>query len=312
MQIAVLLTPEIRNIGNSKINFGGLELLKKCTPEDTIFHYIESVETASNLFNNPAELLPEYNRKIIEQCDCLVVFGGSFLSKYAVSIFEQLKTLECKKILLGVGFYEDINDELELYKTLPEYFDYIFVRDKESYDALRQEDRYTNIINFLDLAFWLNIDKYKILGIEPYSVVNIDSPENITLQEILLQRYPNSIISRNNPAATHLNNADICGSYKCFVASRCSEYLKLYANADFVSTNRVHTFLSCLLANVPCRFFFECKEGYERYFLFRQIGLYLMPGETYSNYETYLTKLNKLKPEMEEKLTNILKSLTCG
>jgi exopolysaccharide biosynthesis predicted pyruvyltransferase EpsI len=306
MKIAVLLTPEIRNTGNSFINEGGLELLKKCTPSDTVFYYIEAVETSNDLFLYPTELLPEYNRKIIEQCDWLVVFCGSLLSKYAISMFDQLKTLKVKKILLGAGFYENINTELELYKTLPEYFNYIFVRDKESYDALKQE--YTNVINFIDLAFWLDVEKYKVSGIEPYTVVNIDSPENNALQEVLLQRYPKAIISRNNPTFTHICNSELSKNYKCFVASRYSAYLKLYSNAEFVATNRVHTFLNCILAKVPSRIFFECKEGYERYFLFKQIGLTPIPGEIYNNYEPYLAKLNELKLTMEDALTNILKT----
>jgi len=308
MLVATLLPPSIRNVGNSFVTGGGLELLKKCTPSDTIFQHIEAIETANDLFLYPTELLSEYNRKIIEQCDWLVVFCGSLLSKYAVSMIEELKLLKVKKILLGAGFYEDINSELELYKTLPEYFDYIFVRDTESYNALKQGEKYTNIINFIDLAFWLEVEQYKVSGIEPYAVVNIDSPENEVLQEALLQKYPKATISRNNPTCTHICNSELSKNYKCFVASRHSAYLKLYSNAEFVATNRVHTFLNCILAKVPCQFFFDCKEGYERRFLFKQIGMNLIPGEIYNNYEPYLTKLNELKTSKETELTDILKS----
>jgi len=312
MRIAVLYTPEIKNVGNAFINGGGLALIAKArvtVPESFIgdkIELVEALETSGNAFNYPTQAIPEYNRKLIESCDWLIMFGGSCLSRYTINLFEEVKTLKVKKILLGVGFYEGIEKELPLHKDLPLHFDHVFLRDKESYDAMKQE--YDNVYDSIDLAFWLDYyyvpDKEKVT---PYSAINIDSPER-GIQEDLYKNYNNSYLVRNDPTKTSICNSDLGKNYKCFVAEKWHEYIKFYANASFVATNRVHTFLACILYNIKCQCHLHYTAAYERHFLFRQVGLELESGKVYreEDYIPIRATIKKRKKETEKLLTNIL------
>ncbi len=311
MQIAVLITPEIKNIGNAFINRGALALIDKIKYSNTIIHKIEARETSNNLFNYPTKCLTEYNRQVIEGCDWLIVIGGSCLSRYMVDFFTEIGQLNVKKILLGAGFYEGIEKELELHKTLPEQFDYIFARDQETTMALIQEGKYENVYSGIDLAFWMDEHKDADLlskNIKPYSVINIDSPERGGLQARLCAENKDHIISRNNSYATGICNAALGKDHKCFVAENWYEYTRLYANARYVATNRVHTLLACILFDTPCQPFLDYTSSYERFFLFKQIGLEVETAKTYSvdDYKPFKKVLEGQKFQMEEQLTSIL------
>jgi len=306
-----MTTPEIKNIGNAFINSGGINLIKKSLPKNSEVHYIEALETSGNLFNYPTKAVSIYNKKLVENCDWLIVLGGSCLSRYMIGLFEEVKQLKVKKILLGAGFYEGIEKELPMYKDLPEYFDWIFVRDKESFKALRQGGKYINIVNGLDMGFWLNMDEYKIDGVEKYSVVNIDSPERGELQKRLTAKHKNAIISRNNSMFTHICNSDLGKNYNCFVAEKWFEYIRLYTNAEFVATNRVHTFLACIMADTPCQPFLDYTAAYERFFLFKQIGLEIEPAKVYTkkDYDVYKKKMETEKFRVEHVLSLVFQNL---
>lgn len=303
MQIAVLVTPEIRNVGNAFINRGAFELIHKCIPFTCDVHYIEALETSNVLFNYPTKCIPEYNKQLIESCDWLIVLGGSCLSRYMINMFNEVKQLKVKKILLGAGFYEGVEKELPLYQNLPEQFDWIFARDKETFNALRQDGKYHNIVNSLDLAFWLDVETYKIPNSKPYSVINIDSPERGVLRERIYKERDNSIMSWNDSSMTKVCNAEVGKKHNCFIAEKWYEYIKLYANAEFVATNRVHTTLACILADVPCQPFLDYTAAYERFFLFKQIGLEIKTASVYKDYSEYKKKLSVEKELIESLLT---------
>ena len=308
--ITVLVPPGIRNIGNSFISLGAIRLIRKCLSYYDKFKVeeIEALETSNKLFNYPTKVLPEYNKKRIEDSDRLIVIGGSCLSRYFVNFFEEIKQLKVPKILLGAGFYEGIDKELELHKDLPFDFDYIFVRDQETWKALSQDGHYKNVISSIDLAFWLNLKPFKIEEVKPYSVVNIDSPER-GIQERLYNEHENSVMSRNDSSKTSICNSEFGKKYNCFVAERPNEYLKLYANAEHVATNRIHTFLACILSGTSCQPFIDYTASYERFFLFKQIGLVIETAKIYTkkDYKKYLPKLERMKARTEGLLTDILK-----
>jgi Polysaccharide pyruvyl transferase len=308
MNIAVLVTPEIRNIGNAFINQGAFELIAETVPFNSNIHYIETFETGNILFNYPTKCITEANKRLIESCDWLIVLGGSCLSRYMINMFNEVKELKVKKILLGAGFYEGIEKELPLYKDLPEHFDWIFTRDKETFEALKQGDKYDNIVDSIDMAFWMDVEPYKIQGVKPYSVINIDSPERGALQEKLYREHKHSVMSRNDSSRTDICNTNFGRDHKCFVAEKWYEYIKLYANAEYVATNRVHTFLACILADIPCQIFIDYTAAYERFFLFKQIGLKIETGKLYTSkdYEKYINNLLNKKIYVEEKLYSIL------
>lgn len=104
----------------------------------------------------------------------------------------------------------------------------------------------------LDLAFWLEVERYKIAlpDSKKYSVINLDSPEKAELQDRLYTEHSNPIIYRNNPNFVHVCNSDLGKNNRVFVAERWEEYLKLYCNASYVATNRVHTFMEQHLINI--------------------------------------------------------------
>ena len=310
MKIAVMYTPELKNIGNSLINKGADILLNKTFGWKEL-HKIEALETGNNSFNYPTKSITDYNKKIIEHCDWLIVLGGSCLSRYMINFFEEVKQLRVKKILLGVGFYEGLEKEMELHKDLPKYFDYIFARDDETAEALQQGGTYGNIYSGLDTAFWIDEYKDDLLPVKidrNYSVINIDSPERGALQERLCNENEDHIISRNNPYLSSICNSHLGKEHKCFVAEKWYEYIRLYANARYVATNRVHTFLTCILFDTPCQPFIDYTASYERFFLFKQMGLKLETAKKYMS-EDYVKVSDILKwqkTKMEDKLTQVL------
>jgi len=313
MKVVLLTTPGTKNVGNAYINEGGRQLLKKVLPVGTQIYEAKALEMSnSDLFYYPNDCLTEYDRKIIEQADWLFVLGGSCLSSYMFKTFETLKNLKAKKILLGIGFYENLERELEMYKDLPEHFDYIFVRDQETCDTLSQNDKYENIFSSLDMAFWVDINNKIIpepISVTPYTVVQIDSPIRVKLQEILLDKYPNPYIVRDGLTRATGCVSEVERNHKRFSAERWWEYVRFYCNATQVATNRVHTFLICILAGTPCQPFIDYSYSYERFFLYKQIGLQLETARVYTkeDYKLYMPKLKKMKEETQ----NILKNIIC-
>lgn len=310
MKIAVLYTPEIKNIGNAFINRGAAVLIDKLFSNSEIFR-IEALESGGDMFNYPTQCITNYNKQIIENCDWLIVLGGSCLSRYMVGFFAEVKQLKVKKILLGVGFYEGIEKELPLHKDLPNYFEAIFARDQETAIALIQDGKYDNIYSGLDTAFWLNETKENLMPIEnktSYSAVNIDSPERGNLQAKLCSENKDHIISRNNSYKTNIFNTDLGKNHKCFVAENWYEFIRFYANARYVATNRVHTFLACILFDTPCQTFIDYTASYERFFLFKQIGLKIETNKKYTveDYIPYKKTLEAAKFNMEEQLISIV------
>lgn len=138
MRVSVLVTPERHNIGNSFINKGALRLIEKTVPVGTEIFILEAFEITNNLFKYPEKLFTEVNKSIVDKSDVLVVCGGSCLSRFMLNFFKELTTVKIPKLLLGAGFYEGYKQETKLYDTLPEDFDFIFTRDKDSHTTLRQ------------------------------------------------------------------------------------------------------------------------------------------------------------------------------
>lgn len=310
MKIAIVYTPEIKNIGNAFINRGAKIMLERIFSEHYIYE-IEAFESGNDNFNYPSTSFTDYNKQLMESCDWLIVLGGSCLSKYLVSFFNEVKQLQVKKILLGVGFYEGIKKELPLHRDLPEYFDHIFTRDEESATALQQEGKYNNVYSGLDMAFWMNEYHDKLVPIKnekEYSIINIDSPERGALQTKLCKENPDHIITRNNSYHTHICNGELGKEHKCFIPANWYEFYRLYANARYVATNRVHTFLNCLLTKTPCQVFMDYISSYERFFLFGQLGLKIQTGKLYTkeDYDQYAHTLTVLKLDYEGDLKHII------
>lgn len=316
VKIAVLYCPTIGNIGNEFINMGAEELLKKCflnIPNAEITN-IETLEIGNGSFMYPRDYLSPVDRVIVGEADLIFFIGGSCLAKYYVNIFEDLSKFKGKKFILGASFYEDVKSELELFKSLPNKFDYIFVRDETTWDLLSESGKYNNVINGLDLAFFIDSSKIPRLENRLENVlVNIDSPELGELIDDLYYEHPSSIIVWNIPYKTEVSNSRHAKhNKKLLVAERGDTYLKNIANCKLIYTNRVHTFLTAFLFNTPCEILYGEPREYERYFLYRKIGLEIIRGKRYSE-EDYAEPKKILeieKQRMEETLTNLISNIS--
>jgi exopolysaccharide biosynthesis predicted pyruvyltransferase EpsI len=319
MKITVLYTPGIWNIGNDFINQGAKALLKNVfAGGEYIINNLELLETSSLLFNYRTDWTTPYGREVIKNSDLLIVIGGSCLNRYMKHIFDDIAKLPIPKILMGASFYENHETETELYKNLHEQFDYIFTRDEVTYNGISNNKQYKNVINGIDLAFWLPEQIPKAIQTENlpkdfYAVVNIDSPENSKMQSDLIEAkkkkgFENIYLSRNNPRQVGICNSDLGKNHKVFVAEKWYEYMRFYGAASEVSTNRVHTFLVCLMMAVPCQFCHDVVQNFARYFLFKRVGIKLDSTKIYSeeDYKELMPKLFEIKKSLENKLKVIL------
>ena len=322
MKIAVLYTPGIWNIGNDFINQGAKAFIKNVFGGgEHIINNIETLETSSLLFNYRTDWTTPYGRELIKNSDLLIVLGGSCLNRYMKHIFDDIAKLPIKKILMGASFYENYKTETELYKNLHEQFDYIFTRDAVTYNGISNNKEHKNVINGIDLAFWLSDRIPEIIQAEnfpeqKYAVVNIDSPENGKMQSDSIQAkkkkgYQDIYLSRNNPRQVGICNNDLGKNHKVFVAEKWYEYMRFYGAASEVSTNRVHTFLACMMLNTPAQFCHDKVEDFARYFLFHRIGMELDSAKLYTaeDYAKLMPALYETKKGLENKLKVIVSYL---
>lgn len=318
MKVAVLYTPGIWNIGNEFINQGAKQLIKNVfAGGEHEINNIELLETSNLLFNYRTDWTTPYNKNLINNSDLLIVVGGSCLNRYMKHIYDDIAKINIPKIMLGVSFYEDLNKEAELYKNLYQQFDYVFTRDEATYKAISKNKEHKNIINSIDMAFWLQeripeVIQTENLPIEEYGVVNIDSPENSKMQSDLIldkqKRFKDVYISRNNPRQVGICNNDIGKNNKVFIAEKWYEYLRFYGSAGEVSTNRVHTFLACILLNTPAQFCHDPTNVFARYFLFNRVGMKLDSTKIYreADYQELMERLYELRKNTENKLKVII------
>jgi exopolysaccharide biosynthesis predicted pyruvyltransferase EpsI len=317
MRISVLYTPGIWNIGNEFINQGAKVLIRNVFGGgEHKINNIELLETSSLLFNYRTDWATPYDKNIIKNSDLLIVVGGSCLNRYMKHIFDDIAKLGVPRILLGASFYEDHLKETKLYRTLHAKFDYIFTRDAVSYNGISDNKKNENVINGIDLAFWMQevlpkVIQPQYLPEEKYVVVNIDSPENAKMQSDLIKAkkekgFETVYISRNNPRMVGICNNDLGKEHPVFVAEKWYEYIRFYGSAQEVSTNRVHTFLVCLLLGVPVQFCHDVvKEGgFARHLLFEKLGIKLDSTKIYTSedYKEFAGRLYEMKKNTENKL----------
>lgn len=311
MRVALLLPPEHFNVGNAFLSYGGQYLVKK------VFNWkyrnfeiipIEVLDTGISSFKFRSNFTIKYNEKLLDTCDWVIMFGGSCLSTYMKPIFEEIYQIKAKKILLGAGFYDKFHEEKYIYQDMYKYFDYVFVRDQITYNWISNFGKNQNIFFSLDLAFWL--DNYKEIllpikdRIKDYSIVNLDSPLNENLENEYRAEIENCYIMRNNPHDIKLCNQ----KDNVFIAGAWFAYLRFIANAKEVITNRVHTFVACIVFNVPCRFIFDSRGEYQRYFLIERLGITLKSGEllTFKQYKNMKKIMKNLRTKTESDLFNLI------
>ena len=322
MKVAILYTPGIWNIGNEFINQGAKILIEKvlkysANPNIQIFE-METLETGNDSFKHKTPSISDYNQEILkgfEENDWVIMIGGSCLSRYMQGAFHHfLSCSPAKKMLLGAGFYENIHEEYELYKDLPEQLNAIFVRDKKTYDLLSKNGKYKNVFNSLDMSFWLfdKMDEFLPIGKTkyPYTVVNIDSPEISDLRDSIYNNGDSSILSWNNPTKIGVCNSDIAKNHKVFISEKYQEYIKLYGGATEVHTNRIHTFAICLMADIPCHIYFGTDPNYHRYYLFEQIGVKIYHDYKYD--EEYYAKVYPVMQAKKNTIEGLLTKILLG
>lgn len=312
MKITVVETPEIFNVGNAFINRGGRNLVEKIFKGHDIC-YIKSMESGNTSLSYPSSAFCEYSSQLLKSSDLIIVFGGSCLNRYAIHQFEFLKKLANTKILLGAGFYENIQNEFDAYGEIVNQFDLIITRDEKTYGLLSGGGKLENVIDGVDLSFWLGNEKYRLLPEKPkrnYFVLNLDSPEKAeTIRRIFKERKKeNPIVSWNNPTrVTNIYNSDWAETYRSYIGESWEDYLRFYGAASEVLTNRLHTFSACLSMGTPCRILFD-KADYGRYMFLLKAIPELSPDPVYQkeDFEEAKKRLLKEKDKTEKILYHFL------
>jgi len=314
MKIAVIETPEIFNIGNAFINQGGRILVENTFAREHQITYLKSMESGNLALSNHSEPFCEYSCQILEAADLIIVFGGSCLNRYAIRQFDYLKILHQPKILLGAGFYENIKNEFEIYGNIVNEFDLIFTRDEKTYALLSGGGNLKNVIDSIDLSFWLQHEQYRLMSEAPkraYFVLNLDSPEKAeTMRRIFKERKEeNPIISWNNSTRVeNIFNSDWSKTYRSFIGDGWEDYLKFYGAASEVLTNRLHTFAACMAMDTPCRILFD-KANYGRYMFLLKAFPNLSPDPVYQkkDFEKARKRLFKYQDNAQRILHNFFK-----
>ena len=317
MKIAVLDTTGRWNIGNEFINNGLYNLLLDSPSGEHVNYdlvYFRQFESANERLNYPSDWMTKYNKKAINECDVMVMAGGSCLSKYHVKMFQKIRRdINIPIILTGASFYENIELEKDIYSNIFDLFDHVFARDHATYDALPDGNKHKSI----DTAFWIGDSRKRSVfrqgRLRDYSVVNIDSPENAKMQFDLAASLKGDIwLSRNNPSEMTIFNSDLGRDYNVFVGETLEEYVRFYGHAKHVATNRVHTFLVCLLAGTPVQFCHDVVTDFARYFLFHEIGMKLdstkvVTPEDFKAYETILAVKKQMTADELHEVINSYK-----
>jgi hypothetical protein len=299
-------------VGNAFINAGGEYLVRQVFPDAEYFAF-EFFDSAIPLnYKYPSEtLLKNDIRFINENCDVAFIFSGCIISKYTKNILDELARLKCKKVLLGAGSYQYDDFDKKLSLAVAKKYDYIFTRDNLSYNFF---DGAENVFSAIDLAFFVkdSINNTNLRG--KYAVVNID-PIEVNYTKIKQERrklklrlaYDKIYIVENTTVKHDMKSYLYIGYW--------DNLFKLYSNAKYVITNRIHTAVCCTCYTTPFKYIGTDEGGnIGRNTLFPAIddNFILENGRMYkaSELNTYLPVIEQKKAAYINKLRKVLNKYT--
>jgi hypothetical protein len=298
-KIAILKCPSNLNLGNEFIDNGGIYLLKDIFKDNYCIEDFEVLDTSQDngVINNINIL--DY----LETFEYLFILSGSLISDEGFLILKKILNIKGpKKILLGIGCYRYNKKEQMICKFLEKKYDYIFTRDNLTFSYF--ENKKNNVFLSIDLAFYLNNYVSKINNNNnnnKYAVINIgDIPDCLSqikkeLNE-LKEKYKYVYIVENTSYRCTLKDFKYDEElYNHYVFYTFWESLyRLYQNADYVVTMRIHTSIVCLSNNIKFKYVGNDEGG--------KIGRNVLFNKFIKlekNKEYYLT--NKIEEIEEEK-----------
>lgn len=339
-KIALLKCPGALNIGNEFINIGGEYVVKRLFKELNIeceYYDFEFFETDQPQYEFRMPWNISQNIDFIKSVDLIVIFGGSIFSQHLYQFLDEIGQIKTKKIILGAGFYAYDQKEVEYVKNPLKEYSLISCRDNVTYKKL-ENNNLTNILNGIDMAFFIEksysfykslkskniidsielnnslLKRKKISDInfkfkngetsKGYCVINIDmlEPNKKLVQKLLNKLKPHfrEVYVVENTSKLHNFNNYIH-------LSRWSEFYKIYANADFVITSRIHSSVVCSTFGTPFLYLGKDSGGkLGRNTLFNQIDTKLEYAKLYCDEE--LEKITSVIDIKREEYIKELKS----
>lgn len=284
-KIVLLLPVGSFNVGNEFIGTGLVNLINSLFPQCNIFRF--ETERSKEIF-----LKEEID--FVNSCELLIYAGGSVIGDYCYTYVESINAIKIPKILLGAGFSEYKNENTEICNKFLNIFDYIYTRDDITYNFMKKIN-YKKVFSGLDLGFFVNDNinipketfKYSIDNVE---VTTFPSNNNLTYKTENTYKSKNHVWCGKHPYICH-------GYWETLVS--------LYANASYVETSRVHTFLVCILNGVETLYKNPNSINPDRHSLFCKIGLDLTK-ETFVSKNKFVKKIEIEKEKFKNEIGNFL------
>ncbi|MDR2906225.1 MAG: polysaccharide pyruvyl transferase family protein [Helicobacteraceae bacterium] len=303
MKIALIKCSGNLNVGNEFINAGGEFLVRQVFPNANFYTFEFFDSCIEHNYKYPSEpLLPNDADFINKECDMVFVFSGSIISKYTKSCLLSLAKLQCKKILLGAGAYQYDDFDKQLCQELATKYDYIFTRDSATYGFFNGAE---NVFSGIDCAFFVK-DSFNNTGFSgDYAVINLDLIEH-HIKDI--KKAQNDLKSKYKDVYVVENTATKYSDVPGFLYHGYWDTLfKIFSNAKFVITNRIHTAVVCTCYGVPFEYRGYDSDGNGRSALFGEIEMTLSK-RTYSYEQLEKTHIiiEARKSDMIELLENAL------
>ncbi|MFA5732636.1 MAG: polysaccharide pyruvyl transferase family protein [Acidithiobacillus sp.] len=239
-----------QNIGNAFIDIGAKYILKTIFPDSNIHFASETPRwymSRENRINDAIDIAE------ISDADILVYSGmclcEDFIEKLSKSIISHKKRGKEFIILGGGGLYYN-NVEIESYKRfLTKYKPLAFIsRDDTAFSIYKNIAKYD--FNGIDCGLFLNQAFCPLkLNIEKYIVTNFDHNKEIKIDN--LDNY--KIISSTHSLFYKLYDLSLIKNL--MISDIPDDYLNLYANANKIYTDRVHTAVAAISFNVPVQLF---------------------------------------------------------
>lgn len=273
----------ITNIGNAFLDIGLLYILKKAVPEAQIYVLSNTLEWTyykiKNSFLNKLlkNIFPGiFNIQEFIKFDYVAIHGACLGIDWFNCHGETLRKIVnngAKLIIIGGSLTDRTyknNKEIEIVKNhLGKLKPYIFIsRDQETFEKFK--DIAEHSYNGIDCAFFIN-DAFTppTLKCDPFLILNFDKTSEPKIKDLYISKGVRIIRTHHSFILNKRAFFHYYTKNNIFISESPYEYLTLYANAQAVYSDRVHTCVSALCYNVPTRLF--CNTG--RALLFERIGI---------------------------------------
>lgn len=249
IKVAAVVPPASLNLGNDFFSMGGITAFKKAFPdtEVTLIEFFDSGERGFiNLGGQSPFFTPATLQWIKDKADLVVLFGGCCLHSGLKHLFDPLFSTGVPFVGWGLSPTSYNNDDVEFAKYVADQSLLLITRD----DIIAQMvGEYPNFMSGMDGGWWMGESYNKPDKSLPYSIVNVESNNNldrqkaIKIREDLLSQDPNVpvyYVSNNCERNFHFMNSN------SLLITSAEHLYSTLANASFVVTTRAHSTICCL------------------------------------------------------------------